>query len=201
MENEFYKWFASDKFDGRYNQKSAKAGFKAGYQAGRAAERAEINQKENAMNEEQIKHMVNRFLQWKLPENFHPDAGINFKPTFNDHLPQPTRYEPSGTNLFDATQAKEMVEFMLVGISSASREEIYQQYRAEIVAKLEELESSMALWHIDEAIEMLVDTGARLLEERGDPEEDDFQDRDLYERALRNIENAKKIIDTILEVI
>jgi hypothetical protein len=28
------------------------------------------------MTDEQIKHMVNRFLGWRLPENFQPDAGI-----------------------------------------------------------------------------------------------------------------------------
>ena len=32
------------------------------------------------MNEAQIKHMVERFLQWKLPEDFHPDAGVKFTP-------------------------------------------------------------------------------------------------------------------------
>lgn len=31
------------------------------------------------MTEAQIKHMVNRFLSWKLPDNFNPDAGISFK--------------------------------------------------------------------------------------------------------------------------
>lgn len=35
------------------------------------------------LTDEQIKHIVNRFLRWKLPENFHPDAGISFKATFN----------------------------------------------------------------------------------------------------------------------
>jgi len=65
-----------------------------------------------------VKHMVDRFLGWKLPENFHPDAGISFKPEFNVEynaargLP-PQRHEPSGTNLFDATQAEEMVRYML----------------------------------------------------------------------------------------
>jgi hypothetical protein len=31
------------------------------------------------MTEDQIKHMANRFLGWKLPSNFSPDAGISFK--------------------------------------------------------------------------------------------------------------------------
>ena len=68
------------------------------------------------MNNAQIRHMVDRFLSWKLPEHFSPDGGITFKPTFNDHLPQPMRHEPIGTNLFTATQATKMVEHMLEGL-------------------------------------------------------------------------------------
>lgn len=66
--------------------------------------------------EAQIKHMVNRFLGWRLPENFNPDAGISFKPTFNDHLPVPMKHEPTGTNLFDAQQAEAMVRYMIEGL-------------------------------------------------------------------------------------
>jgi hypothetical protein len=65
--------------------------------------------------ERSIKHMVNRFLGWKLPESFNPDGGISFKKTFNDHMPQPMKNEPSGTNLFDATQADAMVRYMIEG--------------------------------------------------------------------------------------
>lgn len=68
------------------------------------------------MTEEQIKHMRDRFLGWRLPESFNPDGGISFKPTFNDHLPQPTKREPSGTNLFDATEADAMVRHMIEGM-------------------------------------------------------------------------------------
>jgi len=35
--------------------------------------------------EDQIKHMVDRFLGWALPENFSPDAGISFKRLENRH--------------------------------------------------------------------------------------------------------------------
>lgn len=76
----------------------------------------------NIMNEEQIKHMVNRFLGWKLPEDFRPDAGISFKPTFNEHTAHPQRHEPSGTNLFDYMQAEAMVRHMLVGLPLSDRE-------------------------------------------------------------------------------
>lgn len=69
------------------------------------------------MTDDQIKHMVNRFLGWRLPENFSPDAGISFKPTFNDHMPfGPQKHGPIGTNLFDATQAEAMVRYMIDGM-------------------------------------------------------------------------------------
>lgn len=66
--------------------------------------------------EAQIKHMVDRFLQWKLPSDFNPDGGISFKKTFNDHLPTPSKNEPVGTNLLDASQADAMVRFMIEGL-------------------------------------------------------------------------------------
>lgn len=66
--------------------------------------------------EDQIKYMVDRFLAWRLPANFNPDAGISFKPTFNDHMPTPTRHDPSGTNLFDAVQTDAMVRHMVDGM-------------------------------------------------------------------------------------
>lgn len=61
------------------------------------------------MDEELVKHMVDRFLGWKLPEDFNPDAGISFKKPEQPEL----HWWPSGTNLFDANQAKAMVEYML----------------------------------------------------------------------------------------
>lgn len=68
------------------------------------------------MTEDQIKHMVDRFLGWRLPENFSPDAGISFKAEFNEHTPWPMKHEPVGTNLFDALQAAEMVRYMIEGL-------------------------------------------------------------------------------------
>lgn len=70
------------------------------------------------LTDAQVKHMVDRFLCWRLPENFHPDNGISFKPTFNDHLPTPTRCNPVGTNLLGAGQATEMVRHMVEGLPS-----------------------------------------------------------------------------------
>ena len=48
--------------------------------------------------------MVGRFLGWKLPKDFAPDAGISF----NEGA-----WWPSGTNLFHAGQAKEMLEHVV----------------------------------------------------------------------------------------
>lgn len=81
------------------------------------------------MTEDQIKHMVERFLCWKLPENFHPDDGISFEPEFNVEynakrgLP-PQRREPRGTNLLDYTQAEAMVRHMVEGMPADAVAEI-----------------------------------------------------------------------------
>ena len=51
------------------------------------------------MNDEQIKYMVDRFLNWQLPENFDPDNGISFKRSFNEYTEYPMNHDPTGTNL------------------------------------------------------------------------------------------------------
>jgi len=51
-----------------------------------------------------IKIAIDRFLCWKLPEDFNPDGGISFKKR---------QFDTIGTNLFTAQQAKEMFEYAL----------------------------------------------------------------------------------------
>lgn len=51
------------------------------------------------------KQMVERFLSWKLPNDFAPDGGISFDGVS----------EPVGTNLLNYTQAEKMVEYMVKG--------------------------------------------------------------------------------------
>lgn len=70
------------------------------------------------MTDADIKKMVDRFLQWRLPENFAPDAGISFKAEFNvewnaQQGRAPDRHQPVGTNLFTATQADAMIRHLL----------------------------------------------------------------------------------------
>ena len=55
--------------------------------------------------------MVDRFLAWKLPKDFWPDAGISFSPSVMSDSP----HWPSGTNLLHAGQAKEMLEHVVGG--------------------------------------------------------------------------------------
>lgn len=72
------------------------------------------------MTDAQIKHMVDRFLSWKLPEHFNPDCGIQFDADAAKKLdPRNHRYEPSGTNLFGASETNEMVRYMLEGLPAA----------------------------------------------------------------------------------
>lgn len=69
------------------------------------------------MTDDQIKHMAERFCGWKIPvDEFHPDGGITFKRTYNDDTPWPAKWEPTGTNLFTVSQAKEMVRYMIEGL-------------------------------------------------------------------------------------
>jgi NTP pyrophosphatase (non-canonical NTP hydrolase) len=72
------------------------------------------------LTREQIMYMVNRFLGWRLPEDFDPDAGISFKPNFNEDTANPMKHEPTGTNLFDATQAENMVRYLVDGMPNAA---------------------------------------------------------------------------------
>lgn len=67
-----------------------------------------------AMDDAQIKHMVDRFLGWRLPKNFSPDNGISY--TRPGYAPE---YDatPYGTNLFDATQAGAMVRHMVKALA------------------------------------------------------------------------------------
>lgn len=69
------------------------------------------------LSDAQIKHMVERFLAWKLPEDFNPDGGISFTRWHSQHGPfGPQKNEPVGTNVLDYGQAEGMVRHMLEGL-------------------------------------------------------------------------------------
>ena len=65
------------------------------------------------MDDKIIPHLVARFLSWKLPPDFSPDAGISFAPKYNNGTPEGGRHEPSGTNLLNAEQAFSMFRHVL----------------------------------------------------------------------------------------
>lgn len=69
----------------------------------------ELVKKRDAENDALAQHLTDRFLGWKLPDDFHPDCGIQFDAFAAKKLdPRNAKYEPVGTNLFTATQAKAM---------------------------------------------------------------------------------------------
>jgi len=68
------------------------------------------------MSDEQIKYMAERFLGWRLPDSFSPDAGISFDPVFNKGTQYERRHQPVGTNLFDYEEALAMVRYMAEGL-------------------------------------------------------------------------------------
>jgi hypothetical protein len=64
------------------------------------------------MTSPNLNEIVSRFLSWKLPSDFSPDGGIKvdkhpMSPIYNIGL--------TGTNLFNADQAKAMFEYVLAG--------------------------------------------------------------------------------------
>jgi len=62
-----------------------------------------------------IDEMVNKFLRWEIPKDFSPDGGITFKnpKDLYPHIPNPENLWPTGTNLLDASQAKELMKYLL----------------------------------------------------------------------------------------
>lgn len=68
------------------------------------------------ISDKQTEHMVNRFLGWKLPENFNPDGGVSFEPVGSKGTEHEFKRDPSGTNLLCFQQAKEMVAYMIEGM-------------------------------------------------------------------------------------
>lgn len=71
------------------------------------------------LTDEQIKHMVDCFLGWKLPADFAPDGGVSFDPIGNPGCHNEYRRTPFGTNLLTAAQAEEMVRDMVTGLPDA----------------------------------------------------------------------------------
>lgn len=70
-----------------------------------------------------IGEMVNRFLGWELPQDFAPDGGITFQRESDAEPPilgRRLQFQPTGTNLLNASQAAQMFEHA-VGKSEVPR--------------------------------------------------------------------------------
>lgn len=68
------------------------------------------------MTDDQIKHMVDKFLAYRFPEDIQPDGGLSIRRVFNEGTPHEFRATPSGTNLLNAAQATDMVRHMIEGL-------------------------------------------------------------------------------------
>ena len=89
-----------------------------------------------------IKAMADKFLSWRLPKDFYPDAGISFKADYNENTSYPRKHEPLGTNLFHAEQAIQMFEHCcseeLTKREAAARQQGFEEGKQ----RIEELEES-----------------------------------------------------------
>jgi hypothetical protein len=66
----------------------------------------QAEQERSEREQKYIPTMVDRFLQWPLPKDFHPNCGVKFSQIHDDCW-------PVGINLFTADQAKAMIEYMM----------------------------------------------------------------------------------------
>jgi hypothetical protein len=66
-----------------------------------------------------IDALVDRFLTWRLPDDFAPDCGITFTPHHPNGI---ARYAPVGTNLLHAGQARAMFEYLLAPLNIPDNE-------------------------------------------------------------------------------
>lgn len=110
------------------------------------------------LTDAQVKHLVDRFLGWRLPEHFRPDGGISFKEYANEHFPEHKyRHEPTGTNLLDAQQAEAMVRHMLEGMPGeetalSALHRVMRQAETDLkaahaeIAKLQGLDPAAVTW-------------------------------------------------------
>ncbi len=87
-----------------------------------------------------IKAMVDKFLSWKLPNDFHPDAGISFRVDYNENTQWPMKHEPLGTNLFHAEQAMQMFEYCCAEELTKREAAAKQAGRDELLKELSEME-------------------------------------------------------------
>ncbi|MGH8028045.1 MAG: hypothetical protein ACREO0_15100 [Pseudoxanthomonas sp.] len=71
----------------------------------------QVSEASQGVDDAMVKRMVDRFLGWRLPNDFAPDAGISFKQMTDPNWQHDTW--PTGTNLLHAGQVKEMFEYCL----------------------------------------------------------------------------------------
>jgi hypothetical protein len=104
-------------------------------------------------DKKQMDAMVNRFLGWKLPQTFSPDAGVSFTPT-GYMMSREERFAkgwwPTGTNLLTADEARAMLEYVLDAdfIPDWSLLEATQESLREHMALVKELRAQLAASHI-----------------------------------------------------
>ena len=80
-----------------------------------------------------IDAMVSRFISWKLPKDFMPDAGVGFTPHPIQQHDGP--HWPTGTNLFHAEQAREMIEHMLGDAMNSAALDVLTERRRQVEAE------------------------------------------------------------------
>ncbi len=151
------------------------------------------------ITEEQIDYMVNRFLSWKLPEYFSPDAGISFKSTFNESTAYPMKHEPTGTNLLDANQAKSMVRYILDGVAWTKpllKPEFDPDYVAAMTRVNQRAADAQDAAFVRLVIDAVADAAERFLAEPTSVEQERIEIAEIIEaKAIEHDDAANEISD------
>lgn len=96
------------------------------------------------MRDDQINHMVYRFLTYELPTDFSPDNGITFEPKGNVGSPYEFDRKPVGTNLLTDTQAEQMVRYLVKDMpESDETEDAGDDYRLSSATRQEWAERAL----------------------------------------------------------
>jgi len=102
--------------------------------------------KPTTMPNEVMTALVSRFLCWKLPKDFCPDAGITFERKVNGK-DREDAWGPVGTNLFTAEQAKEMFNACFSGLLFQELPLIDENEITQLRAEVDNLNAKLVARH------------------------------------------------------
>lgn len=155
----------------------------------------ELLSADDAWLDAHYKAMVDRFLGWKLPQDFAPDCGISFTPPSE----LPDLYWPTGTNLLHAGQALEMFKHCagLPAVTHVTLNHLTAKQEADLVEALRNSPPGS----LEVAADPDAEKAAKVLAiVRAFVEKQRISFPEVIHQTDRVIENAYKLIQDLVDV-